>query len=298
MTAAVVPILPAIQLKRILYATDFSEGARAALPVVSAIARRYHSEVYVSHIWSPLPYPMVSPEALAAIDEQERAAGQKVAEILRATDMLGLSTKAIVRSGNPVEELEGIVREQAIDLAVLSTHGRVGFKHLMMGSVAEAIFRNVSCPVLTVGPHLSNRFQHANEIRNILFPTDLSEESQAAFPYLASLAHEYKARLTFLYVLPPETESNPEAIALGEPLRKEMMRIFSPQISPGCEADFLIDAGDASEKILAHARERNVDLIGFGVRKAAEITTHFRNTVAYRVLLNATCPVLTHRMHD
>ncbi len=296
-TAAVVPILPAIHLTRILYATDFSKGAQMALPIVSAIARRYHSEVFVSHIWSPKPYPMVTPEALAAVEEQEQAAKHKVAEILRVTGALGISTKPIVRSGNPVEELERVVQEQAIELAVLSTHGRVGMKHLMMGSVAEAFFRNVPCAVLTVGPHLAPRFEHIAEVRNILFPTDLSTESQSVFPYLASLAHEFNSRITVLYVLPPETEDNPEAIALAGPLRSQMIRMLGPQISPKCEAEFVIDAGDASEKILAQAAKRDVDLIGFGVRKAAEITTHFRNTVAYRVLLNATCPVLTHCFH-
>ena|SRR5436305_1835722 len=93
--AAIIPILPAIQLKRILYATDFSEGAQAALPIVSAIARHYHSEVYMSHVWSPAPYPMVSPEALAAIDEQERAARQKVGKILPALSALGISAKPV-----------------------------------------------------------------------------------------------------------------------------------------------------------------------------------------------------------
>ena len=293
--AAVIPILPAIQLKRILYATDFSEGAQSALPIVTALARRYHSEVLVSHVWSPKPYPMVTPEALSAIEDQECAVRQRVAEILHTTRLLGISAKAMVRRGQPVEELERLEREQAIDLAVLSTHGRMGFKHLMVGSVAEAFLRHVSCPVLTVGPHLAPRFEHITEVRNILFPTDLSTASQVVFPYLASLAHEYDARMTVLHVLPPETESNPEAISLAEPLRQQMIETFCPEISPRCEAEFLIDAGDASEKILAYAAKRNVDLIGFGVRSAAEITTHIRNTVAYRVLLKATCPVLTHR---
>jgi nucleotide-binding universal stress UspA family protein len=292
-TAAVVPIIPAIQLKRILYATDFSEGSQAALPIVSAIARHYHSEVFVSHIWSPAPCPIVTPETLAAQYDQEWAATQKVAAIMDITTAQGIVSKSIVRPGNPAEELEQIVREEEIDLAVLSTHGRVGMKHLMMGSVAEAFFPNVPCPVLTFGPHLQSRFQNMTEIHNILFPTDLSTLSQAVFPYLTSLAHEFDARITILYVLPPETENNPEAIDLAEPLRQQTIRTFGPQISPRCDSDFVIDAGYTAEKILAQAAKRHADVIGFGVRKAGEITTHFRNTVAYRVLLKATCPVLT-----
>ena len=68
----------------------------------------------------------------------------------------------------------------------------------------------------------------ATGIKHILFPTDLSDESRAVFPYLASLASEYKASLTLLHVLPIETATNPDAKSLAEPLRKEMQNIFSP----------------------------------------------------------------------
>ena len=47
------------------------------------------------------------------------------------------------------------MREQKIDLAILGTHGRTGMKHLLMGSVAEELFRHLPCPVLTVGPNVS-----------------------------------------------------------------------------------------------------------------------------------------------
>ena len=133
------------------------------------------------------------------------------------------------------------------------------------------------------------------DIKHILFPTDLSDESQAVFPYLASLASQYKASLTLLHVLPVETATNPDAKSLAEPLRQEMQDIFSPHIDPRCSAEFIIDFGDTAERILSHAETGRADLIGLGVRKAGEITTHFRNTVAYRVVLQAHCPVLTSR---
>ena len=164
-----------------------------------------------------------------------------------------------------------------------------------MGSVAEELFRHLPCPVLTVGPKVAKGSMETSEIRHILFPTDLSDESRAVFPYLASLASEYQASLTLLHVLPVENATNPEAGSLAEPLRKEMQSIFSSQIDPRCPAEFIIDFGDTTERILAHAETGRADLIGLGVRKAAEITTHFRNTVPYRVVLQAHCPVLTAR---
>lgn len=295
-SAVVIPITPAVELKKILYATDFSDASLAALPLVSTLARKYGSRVFVVNVWTPVPYAMVSPEAAAVLQhEEELRVRARVRDLAKAQDLAGLSTTAIVRSGLPTEELGRFVREQKIDLAILGTHGRTGMKHLLMGSVAEELFRHLPCPVLTVGPNVSKVSLQATGVKHILFPTDLSDESRAVFPYLASLAAEYKASLTLLHILPVETATNPDAKSLAEPLRKEMQNIFSPHIDPRCPAEFIIDFGDAAERILAHAETGRADLIGLGVRKAAEITTHFRNTVAYRVVLQAHCPVLTSR---
>jgi nucleotide-binding universal stress UspA family protein len=295
-TAAVIPISPAIELKRILYATDFSEPSLAALPLVSNIARRYGSHVFVANVCTPAQYPMLNPEAAVVLRyKDEREADAKAQALLNTKELGGLSATVIVRAGTPAEELNRLVHEQGIDLAVLATHGRTGWKHLVMGSVTEELFRGLSCPVLTVGPHLSKSLLELNQVNNILFPTDLSDESRAVFPALAALAAEYRASVTLLHILPTETGTNPDAKVLAEPLRQEMRDIFVPQISPRCHAEFVIDFGDAAERILAHAQMRNAELIGMEVRKAAEITTHFRNTVAYRVVLGAKCPVLTFR---
>jgi nucleotide-binding universal stress UspA family protein len=295
-SAVVIPIAPAIELKKVLYATDFSDASLAALPLVSTIAHKYGSRVFVMNVSTPDPYTVVSPEAVAVLQHKdELKARSKVRDLLKTGDLAGLSTTAIVQSGLPTEELVRFVREQKIDLAILGTHGRTGMKHLLMGSVAEDLFRNLPCPALTVGPNVTKASMQATEIKHVLFPTDLSGESQAVFPYLASLAAEYRASLTLLHVLPVETATNPDAKSLAEPLRKEMQSIFSPHIDPRCPTEFIIDFGDAAERILAHAETGRADLIGLGVRKAGEITTHFRNTVAYRVVLQAHCPVLTSR---
>jgi nucleotide-binding universal stress UspA family protein len=295
-SAAVIPIVPAIQIGRILYATDFSEASRAALPLVSAIARQYGSKVYIAHIWSPLPHSMLTPESAPMLeDKQEGEAQTKARELRASAELAGLRTSVIVELGGPVEKLNRIVREQNIDLVVLSTHGRTGWKHLMLGSVAEELLRSLTCPVLTVGPCLSKWFSEESQLKSILFPTDLSEESRSVFPNLASLASEYKSELTVMYVLPEETGTNPDARRLAEPLRMEMEAMFSPHISSRCQANFIIEFGDTAKSILILAENRNVDLIGMGLRKAQPITTQFRNTTAYRVLLGAHCPVLTCR---
>jgi nucleotide-binding universal stress UspA family protein len=295
-SSVVVPILPAIELKNILYATDFSDASLAALPLVSTIARKYGSRVFVVNVSTAISYAMVSPEAAVVMHQKDEiAARSKVLDLTKKGNLAGLPITAVVRSGLPTEELMRVVREQKIDLAILGTHGRTGLKHLVMGSVTEELFRHLPCPVLTVGPHVSRASLEPTGIKHILFPTDLSDESRAVFPYLASLASEYKASLTLLHVLPIETATNPDAKSMAEPLRNEMQDTFSPHIDPRFPAEFIIDFGETAERILAHAETGRADLIGLGVRKVGEITTHFRNTVAYRVVLQAQCPVLTAR---
>lgn len=296
MSAVAVPIVPAIELKRILYATDFSEASRAGLPVAAALARRYGSRIFVAHAWSPLPYPMTTPEAYTSLENrQEQDVKEAMDAFLKAPEFAGFATEAVVRCGVPVEELNKVIREQHIQLAIVGTHGRSGFRHLMLGSVAEELCRNLHCPVLTIGPHVAPRFKDAKEIKKILFATDLSPQSGTVFPYLASLAHEYGASITLLHVLPTEAASNPDFKMLAEPLRKEMERVYQPQISPKCKAEFLIEAGDSAERILERAREMNADLIGFGVRGVSFLATHFQRTVTYKVMVQAECPVLTCR---
>lgn len=71
--------------------------------------------------------------------------------------------------------------------------------------------------------------------------------------------------------------------------------MFCAGIDPRCEFEIVVDFGPPVERILGCARESQADLIAFGVRPGGEAGTHFRNTVAYRVVLNAECPVLTCR---
>ncbi len=106
-STVVIPIAPAIELQNVLYATDFSDASLAALPLVSTIAHKYGSRVFVMNVSTPDPYAMVSPEAAAVLQHKdELKARSKVRDLLKTGDLAGLSTTAIVRSGLPTEELD------------------------------------------------------------------------------------------------------------------------------------------------------------------------------------------------
>jgi nucleotide-binding universal stress UspA family protein len=296
MSAVVVPIFPRIEIKRILYATDFSCASRAALPIVCALARRFGSELYLENVRPPLPYVMAAPEAICLAENQsEREVRAEMNKLVQSEEMKGLAATPLVESGEPAEEILRAVRNHDIALAVAGTHGRTGIMRLLMGSLAEELLRTLPCPVLTVGPHLAARFQHPEAIKNIVCATDLSAESHAVAPLVASLAAEFCAKVTLIHIIPSQEALHHHGLELAMRRRKEIERMFAGEVDPRCELEVVVDFGEPAERILSCAAERHADVIAFGVRHRSQAATHLRNTVAYKVILESECPVLTYR---
>jgi nucleotide-binding universal stress UspA family protein len=296
MSAIVVPIVPRIELKRILYASDFSSSSLAALPLVSALARHYGSEVYVQTVLPPLPYVMAAPEAICLAETRsEHGLQEKMQELLHADAMKGVSAKPLISSGEPAKEILRAVRNNTIDLAVAATHGRTGFMRLLMGSLAEELFRLLPCPMLIVGPHLDARFQRPRTIRNIVCATDLSPESGSVFSMVASLAAEFRANIVLVHVVPSQEVLHHGGVELARRRRKEILDMFAGEVDPRCGLDIMVDFGEPAERILAAAAACRADVIAFGVRPAGHLAQHLRTTVPYRVIMESQCPVLTYR---
>ena len=143
-----------ISLKNILWATDFSERSQAALPYAEAIARRYGSKVYVAHVITPETYEFLPPVALGQVFTELRAGAEReMSDLLDGRRLRAVPHEGLLGDGDVGEVLWKMVREHEIDLVVIGTHGRKGFEKVLMGSVAEEIFRTAPCPVLTVRDH-------------------------------------------------------------------------------------------------------------------------------------------------
>jgi nucleotide-binding universal stress UspA family protein len=137
--------------KKVLVATDFSDGSDEALEQAIVLAKPSAAEIEILHVIElaeEFPFGTTYFDAdygtlYASVDRRlsERAA-RAAAAGLRAT------TKIV--EGNAVTEITERGRAMAADLIVLGTHGRTGLAHAMLGSVAERVVRRAPCPVLTV----------------------------------------------------------------------------------------------------------------------------------------------------
>ncbi len=88
----------------------------------------------------------------------------------------------------------------ASDMIVIGTHGRGGFDHLMLGSVAEKVLRKAPCPVFIV-PSTLGAPRPTGRLRHILCPVDFGPTSMRAVEHALSLAQEANAALTVLHVI-------------------------------------------------------------------------------------------------
>jgi len=282
-----------LALNKILWATDFSPSALASLPYAVAFARRYHSSVYLAHVIVPHPYPLVSPDVAPYIEGLSTAASKRLSELSDSAPFTDLPCQTLLGHGEVAEELNGMVRDYQIDLVVAGTHGRRGLRRFLLGSVSEEIWRTAACPVLTVGPHVTKQAAAEIEPRQILYPTDLSEESFSAARYALSFALEYASHLTVLHVVPSAIRTSVRLLARA--LRDEVRALIPAEADLWCEPDCVVESGDPAETILKVAREQQADLIVLGVRSPEELAAQRIGNVAYRVVTEADCPVLTVR---
>jgi nucleotide-binding universal stress UspA family protein len=299
----------AVSLKNILFATDFSDVSEGALPYAAAMSLRYGGMVHVAHVLPDItlvrPSP-IDPVTIGSIYEDAHSAAQEKMQQL-SLKIKGFPHHTYIRRGKVSEVLSEIIREHQIDLLVAGTHGRTGVGKLLLGSVAEEIFRQATCPVLTVGPRvpkLSNsRGSRGNaeiapanlEFRHILYATDFTPDSLAA-SYAFSLAQEFRTRLTLLHVIEEYGDhlyDRPRPIdaalrKLEDLIPEEADLRFAPEPT--------VEFGSPADRILQTAAERDADLIVLGIRPGhIDASTHLPWATAHKVIVGAHCPVLTVR---
>jgi nucleotide-binding universal stress UspA family protein len=241
----------------------------------------------------------MSPDKWQAVTEEDKRVGEHFEQL--ENRLQGLPHRVLTPRGEVADALAQIIEGREIDLLVLGTHGRMGVRKLLMGSVAEEIFRRIACPVLSVGPNVSSKPDNEVRFRHILFATDFSQESLAALPYAVSLAEEDQAQVILLHVVEQPASGIVDVEAVTASLMRRLKELVPREAEPWCHAECLVEFGSRSarpaERILEVAENRSADLIVLGVRSEQgelALVTHLASTTA-RILTQAACPVLTVR---
>jgi nucleotide-binding universal stress UspA family protein len=136
----------------ILAPTDFSELAARAVAYAFELARARGDKVHILHVFSVPAYPgglAVGVDIVTPIEQAAKRALAMEADKYASHPEFG---GVILEMGDPRESIVRHAKLLASDMIVMGTHGRSGFRHLLLGSVAERVVRTSPCPVVVVPP--------------------------------------------------------------------------------------------------------------------------------------------------
>jgi nucleotide-binding universal stress UspA family protein len=139
-----------LPLHAILHPTDFSDRSLDAFDLACRLARDSGARLIVLHVVQPPPFVTHGEmeKALQQAKGYRRELDDKLHNLRSPAPDLTMEYR--LEDGEPVTEILRAAAECDCDLIVLGTHGRTGFRRLLLGSVAEQVLRRACCPVLTV----------------------------------------------------------------------------------------------------------------------------------------------------
>ncbi|MBL6448852.1 universal stress protein [Fulvivirga sp. 29W222] len=270
---------------KILVPTDFSKYAGYATDFALALATIEKAHVHFLHV---VEYPsgaMVDamgmmvpvPADLDFVNVLKENSLKKMEALIRE---LELEATYDVQIGSPSVVIQEAIQDKSIDLVVMGTRGASGLKEIFIGSNAEKVVRNSLCPVITI-----HEEAEATEIENIVFASDLREESDEL---MQKLKHLQKAFHAHLHIVKIDTgghaDEEDELASMEEIVSKYKFRNYTLNVYKNKHED---------EGILAFGKSVNADLIALGTHGRTGLPHFLTGSVAENLVNHARCPIWT-----
>lgn len=282
----------------ILVATDISDLDRLMPPAIEQ-AKATGARLILLHVLATL---VVSADA-AGLPYYDTAgafetAGRLLEPRCEVARRFGIRCDALVREGDPAQQIAVAIRQFQADRVLLGTRSRSRLGRLFLGSVAEQVLRSVNLPVFTVGPEAHLQEANAAAGRVVLLATTLRETSRPSAALACQIASEQNARLVLLHVLPPVDEMARAGLPTGldsAAMRELQLLAAETGAARSTAVDLVVAHGNPCIEILAEAVQRHASLIVLGATQRSAFENLVRDRTIYRVLAHALCPVLTLR---
>jgi nucleotide-binding universal stress UspA family protein len=303
--------------RSIMVPLDESVFSEHALPLALSIARRSGAAVHLVQVHI-IPGPLYDVTGLPSLDgrmdaearERERSYLSGLARHLAATWNLTVTT-ALLDEAKPIADiLHQHALASGVELIVMTTHGRGGVSRALLGSVADALVRQASMPVLLVRPHTEALdlldLTREQGIKQMLIPLDGSALAEDILEPALDMGRLMHAECSLLRVVTPIAADDAIDALLIDPdeqllaHRQAEARAYLDQVAErirdaGLSVQTHVLVGPATETILAYSRQHQVDLIAMATHGRSGLARMFVGSVAEHVVRHAAVPVLLHR---
>ena len=278
---------------RLLVATDFSTASQAAFRAALEACANFGASLVLLHVFeSAAPEPPETGGLLLELQALRERSGAALEDLRREAESAGVPCETILETGVPSTVILETIRDRSIDLAVLGTNPLHGFERLVFGSTAEVVLRRSPCPVLSIGPRSPR--SAAQLSGPVVFATDFDFTTIHAIRHAACFAALKQTPLHCLHVLPRTLEAGTQSAIVPSIMAEALHQLAAESgvviDPPSCAITF---GSEISNAVVDYAREHNARLIVLGVRQASLLASHVPEHITYRIITEASCPVLT-----
>ena len=238
----------------------------------------------------------------ADISTAERVAREQLEAI--AQEHFSDTNHAILTqfNSNPAAGILEAQKEVGADLVVMSSHGRTGFAHLILGSVAEKVVREAVCPVLAI--RQGDEEVVTSAFQNILVPVDIADRSATALICARQIAVQHGGTVYPLHVVPTEDiylqrdvyrlqEGEGTNLVQAEKVAKERLAEVSQSYLEGVRYEPVVHvSNDPARTFLEMEKEVGADLLVMATHGFTGLFHLLLGSLTEKMMREAGCPVL------
>jgi nucleotide-binding universal stress UspA family protein len=280
---------------RLLVATDFSAASHAAYQTAVDTCIALRASLLILHVFLPAKTVAAEREEQGQEAKDHLDACQGALEALRRQAMqAGVDCEAILGRGNTTATILETISRKKINLAIMGTSALHGLERIVFDSTTEAVLRQAPCPVLTVGPRAMNPEKALQSNGPVIFATDFHFITIHALRFAACFSQLTLSPLHCLHVMPRTLEACTQCRVVPDIMSEALQQLAAESgvvfEDPICATTY---GSEVSYAVVEYAKQHKAKLIVLGVRKASLADSHAPLHIAYRIITEAGCPVLT-----
>jgi nucleotide-binding universal stress UspA family protein len=289
-----------LNIQRILVPIVRADTCRHIGKQAAWLARRFHADIILLHVITPLSYPysvLESGHEMTERDLHVQAVQRAKQDLDRALlpELDGIRVTRVLLRGEPAHVIAETARDQTAGLIMMSTRGEGGFYRLLLGSVTAKVLLETQCPVWT-GAHIEEPPVGEFSIRRVLCSVELKPHSRHTLSLAAEMAAAVDATLTIVHVTSSVEIYGPGGSHTDPVWREEIVGFATEEIAKlqqdvGTKAEVIIDSGNVPQSLNRAAERTKADVLVIG---RVPGRSHFGdNGEGYGIIRESQIPVLS-----
>jgi len=278
-------------LKKILWATDFSDEAQESLLYAYAFAKAFKASIVALHVipdFSAALYDaayVIRGELVKKVAAVKKDAEQKLKTLQEAK---GITFKSIVKEGTAAKVIIEVAEKEGVDLIVIGRRGMSAIEKLFIGSVANQVLRNSPVPIL-----LTKKKTGVPRFKKLIVPTDFSEREEVERDFAWEIAKGFGAEMTLLHVLElHDYEFSPRVLDdMMDSLLKRLKQRKKREKTEIKIREEVYRAIDAAIGIVDYAETHSYDLIVISTCVQSKLERFFLGSTTEKVISYTHIPI-------